>query len=121
MLRLRSLETRFKACIVGLILDGKVEEALELLAKHYRVDVPKIRVGLPKGHRKNTLGCYTVKNETISVLHSDTLKEPFIVLHEFYHHLRTAAVDKRHRGTERNASGFAREFIEAYNLVVTES
>jgi hypothetical protein len=114
------LETRFKAHVVGLILDGKVEEALGLLAEHYRVDVPKIRVGLPKGHRKDTFGCYTPKNETISVLNSDVLKEPFTVLHEFYHHLRSAGVDRRHRGTEKNASGFAREFIEAYNLVAME-
>jgi hypothetical protein len=94
-------------------LNGKVEEALELLAKHYRIDVPRVRVGLPKGRRKNTFGCYTAKNETISVLNSDTLKEPFIILHEFYHHLRTA-VDKKHRGTEKNASVFAKEFIKAY-------
>ena len=94
-------------------MNGKVEEALGLLAKHYRVDVPKVRVGLPKGRRKNTLGCFTAKNETISVLNSDTLKEPFIILHEFYHHLRIG-VDKKHRGTEKNASEFAKEFIETY-------
>jgi hypothetical protein len=121
VLREKSLETKFQAYVVWLILDGKVEEALGLLAEHYRVDVPRIRVGLPKGHRKDTLGCYTAKNKTISVLNSDGLKEPFTVLHEFYHHLRTAAVDRRHRGTERNASAFANEFIGAYRLMATES
>lgn len=115
------METKFKALVVWLILNGKAEEALKLLAKHYHIDVPKIKVGLPKGRKKNTFGCYTVKNETISVLNSDTLKEPFTVLHEFYHHLRTATVDKKHRGTEKNASGFAKEFIEAYNLMATRA
>jgi hypothetical protein len=106
------LEPKFKAFIVWLILNGKTEEALELLAKRYNVNLPKIKVGLPKGHRKN-LGCYTAGNETISVLNSETLKEPFTILHEFYHHIRTDA-DKRHKGTEKKADEFAKDFIEAY-------
>ena len=103
----------FKASVVQLILNGKVEEALGLLAEQYKVDLPRIRVGLPSRHRKNTLGCYTTKNQTISVLNSDTLKEPSVVLHEFYHHLRTS-IDKKHRGTEKYAGEFAEEFIKAY-------
>jgi hypothetical protein len=39
---------------------------------------------------------------------------PFVIIHEFYHHLRSKAVDKMHRGTEKNADKFAIEFIEAY-------
>ena len=105
-------ELEFKALSVRLISNGKAEEALELLAKHYNVSSPKIRVGLPKRHRKNTLGCYTAKNLTICLFNSDLLSEPFIVLHEFYHHLRTS-IDRKHRGTERYASEFAKEFIEA--------
>jgi hypothetical protein len=70
-------------------------------------------VGLPSRHRKNTLGCYTAKDQTISVLNSDTLKEPSVVLHEFYHHLRTS-IDMKHRGTEKYAGEFAEEFIKAY-------
>jgi hypothetical protein len=110
------LEQRFKAAVVWFILDGKVEEALRLLAKHYGVDVPRLKVGLPKGRKKNSLGCYNGKSETIFVLSSDVLREPFVVLHEFYHHLRTAS-DKKHRGTEKYADEFAREFIEAYKLM----
>jgi len=112
------LETRFKAFIVWLIMNGKAEEALELLAKHYTVNAPKIRVGLPKGHKKNIFGCYTAKNETISVLNSDTLKEPFTILHEFYHHLRTAQ-NTKHKGTEKYASEFAREFIQSYKSILS--
>ena len=73
-----------------LILNGKVEEALALLAEQYKVDLPRVRVGLPNHHRKNSLGCYKAKNQTITVLNSNTLKEPALVLHEFYHHLRTS-------------------------------
>lgn len=94
-------------------MNGKAEKALELLAKHYGINAPKLKVGLPKGRKKKTLGCYNAKRRTIFVLNSDTLREPFIILHEFYHHLRTA-VDAKHKGTERYADEFAREFIQAY-------
>jgi predicted aspartyl protease len=113
------LEQNFKALIVYLILNGETEKALEMLAKHYSVDVPKIKVGLPKKHKKKTLGCYNAKNKTISVLNSDALKEPFIITHEFYHHLRTA-VDKKHKGTEKKANEFAREFIDAYKSTIAK-
>jgi hypothetical protein len=114
-----SLESaKFKASIVTLILNGKPEYALQQLAEYYHVTIPKIKVGLPKGHRKDVLGCYTAGNRTISLLNSEVLMDPFVVLHEFYHHLRIRG-DKIHRGTERNAMEFARGFIEAYNLVAT--
>ena len=103
-------ETQFKAFVVHLILNGNVEEALKHLAKHYNVSSPRIQVGLPRRHGTKALGCYTAKNQTIHVLNSDVLKDPFIILHEFYHHLRTS-IDKKHRGTEKYASQFARDFI----------
>jgi hypothetical protein len=108
-----------KALIVTLILNGETQKALELLAKSYDVSVPKLEVGLPKGHRK-VLGCYSSKGKTISVLNSDTLKQPFIILHEFYHHLRTN-VDAVHKGTEKYADDFAKDFIEAYNSTAAEA
>ncbi|MEM2912357.1 MAG: hypothetical protein QW146_07630 [Candidatus Bathyarchaeia archaeon] len=95
------MENKFKVFVVQLILDGKAEEALRLLAKHYNVNEPKIRVGLPKGRKRNTLGCYVAETQTIFVFNNDTLKEPFVILHEFYHHLRMG-VDKSHRGTEKH-------------------
>ena len=107
-------QENFKPVIVWLMLNGKTEEALSLLAKNYKVNIPKMKVGLPKGHKTKALGCYTSKNETISVLNSDVVINPFVILHEFYHHLRTKSVDKMHRGTEKNADKFAMEFIEAY-------
>jgi hypothetical protein len=110
-------ERRFKARVVWLIANGRAEEALEELAEHYRVRVPKLRVGLPKRHRRNTLGCYSARSNTISVLNSDVLKEPFVILHEFYHCIRTG-LDVRHRGTERYADEFAMEFIQAYKAVM---
>ena len=102
-----------KPWIVSLILNKDTEQALGLLAKHYNVASPKLNVGLPKGHRK-VYGCYTAKNQTISVLDSSTLSNPFIILHEFYHHLRSKSVDRQHRGTEKNANKFAAEFLREH-------
>jgi len=107
------LQVNFKTLIVALILNGQVEKALDLLAESYKVTTPKLKVGLPKGHKATAFGCYTPKDATISVLNSDVIGNPFVIIHEFYHHLRTS-VDKIHKGTEKNADKFAREFIEAY-------
>jgi Zn-dependent peptidase ImmA (M78 family) len=103
-----------KPQIVQLIINQKAEEALVLLAKHYQVAVPQLKVGLPKGHKKNIYGCYTSKNQTISVLNSDFLGNAFVILHEFYHHLRSKSVDRQHKGTEKNADRFATDFLTAY-------
>ena len=113
-------EQKFRASIVWFIVNGKTEKALELLAEHYGVDVPEVRVGLPKGHKAKTLGCYVAKDKTITVLNSDVLKEPFVVLHEFYHYIRTG-LDSKHRGTERHANRFAKEFIDAYRASSQDS
>ncbi len=111
------LESKFEAFVVWLIADGKAERALELLAKRYHVSVPRLKVGLPKGRKKGVLGCYTANTETISVLNSETLKNPFVILHEFYHHLRTMP-DLQHRGTERNANEFAGRYMREYRDAV---
>lgn len=110
----------FKPLIVWLILNGKTEKALELLAKKYDVAVPSLKVGLPKKHKTKAYGTYTAKNQTISVLNSDVLSNPFVVIHEFYHHLRSKGVDMRHRGTESNADKFAYDFLLAYQLTITK-
>jgi len=107
-------QDNFQPYVVWLILNGKTEEALELLAKNYKVNVPCLKVGLPKGHKIKAFGCYTNNNETISVQNSDILANPFVIIHEFYHHLRSKGADRMHRGTEKNADRFAIEFIEAY-------
>jgi hypothetical protein len=79
------------------------------LAEHYDVDIPSLKVGIPKGHAK-VAGCYVVKQETIYVASSDGLTDPFLILHEFYHHLRS--VSGKHVGTERYANRFAGEYLE---------
>lgn len=107
-------QDNFKPLVVWLILNSKPEEALELLAKNYKVNVPDLKVGLPKGHKIKAHGCYIAKNQTITVLNSDVLTNPFVIIHEFYHHLRSKSVDRMHKGTEKNADKFAIGFIEAY-------
>lgn len=109
----------FKPLVVWLILNGKPEIALELLAKNYKVNVPDLKVGLPKGHKNKVYGCYTSKNQTISVLNSDVLVNPFVIIHEFYHHLRSKSVDRVHKGTEKNADKFSIDFIETYKAAAT--
>ena len=108
------VEDNFKPLAVWLILNGKAEEALTLLAKNYKVSIPEVKVGLPKGRKITAYGCYTSKNETISLLNSDTVLNPFVILHEFYHHLRSKSVDKMHKGTEKNADKFAIDFLREY-------
>ncbi len=115
-------DARFsKPFVVWLILNQRTEEALTCLAKQYGVNVPHLRVGLPKGRRKGVRGCYQAKNETISVFNSDVLGNPFVILHEFYHHLRSKSVDKQHRGTERNADKFAEEFLQEFRTTSTHT
>ncbi len=109
-------QDNFKLVVVWLILSGKPEEALKLLAQQYRVSVPKLKVGLPKKHKTTAYGCYSAKDQTISVLNSDAMTNPFVILHEFYHHLRFRGVDSKHRGTENNADRFALDYINAYQL-----
>jgi len=107
------LQAKLKPLIVWLILNGQAEKALDLLAKNYKVTTPKLKVGLPKGRKAKAFGCYTPKNATIFLRNSDIMVNPFVILHEFYHHLRTS-IDKKHKGTEKNADKFAKEFIKAY-------
>ena len=102
-----------KPLIVWLILNKRTEEALNLLSDHYQVTMPRLKVGLPKGHKKNVFGCYTSKNQTILLLNSEVIGNPFVIIHEFYHHLRTS-IGKEHKGTERNANKFANDFIREY-------
>lgn len=109
-------EDNFKPFVVWLILSGKPEEAIDLLAKNYKVTVPDLKVGLPKGHKITAYGCYISKNQTITVQNSDVLVNPFVILHEFYHHLRSKSVDRMHKGTERGADKFALDFIMEYQL-----
>jgi hypothetical protein len=102
-------EAMFQRKIVRLIaVERKPEEALDALCTHYRVERPTLRVGLPKGE-KRALGCYVHKEKTIYMSSEEYLFDPYVLIHEFYHHLRH--VDGRHRGTERHARDFALSFL----------
>ena len=99
--------------VVATILDRRTEKAIELLSEQYRVDVPKLGVGATKGRSKGVLAVYSRDRKEILAVSQEYLYEPFVMLHEFYHHLRYFA--GRHRGTEKNADSFALDFIAAYN------
>ena len=114
------MEAQFKAYIVWLILRNETEKALEILAEHYDVEKPKLIVGLPKRHKTNVLGCYTARDKTISVLNSDMLRDPSVIIHEFYHHIRID-IDYKHKGNERNAREFAKDYIDAYEATSSQS
>jgi len=49
------------------------------------------------------------------------LLNPFVILHEFYHHLRSKSVDGTHKGTERGADKFALDFITEYQTNTLKS
>jgi len=104
-------EQLFKAKIVQLILKKETDEAIKALSQHYSVRVPSLKVGMPKKYGRKA-GCYVSQTRTIHVMSREKLEDPFVVLHEFYHHLRTHGGE--HRGTERHADRFAKEFIEAF-------
>ncbi|MEB2837380.1 MAG: hypothetical protein GSR80_000480 [Desulfurococcales archaeon] len=99
-----------RARAARLVLEGRAEEALRLLASYYGVPVPALRVGLPRRCRR-ALGCYVASRRTIYVRSSAEYRDPLVVLHEFYHHLRSRL--GRHRGTERHADEYALEALRA--------
>lgn len=102
-------ENDFQARIVRLIrLEKDPETAIDELSAHYRVQRPDLRMGLPKGE-KRALGCYVQRDKTIYVSSQNYLYDPYVIIHEFYHHLRN--VSGKHRGTERHAKEFALAFL----------
>jgi hypothetical protein len=109
-------EEDFKARVVSLILDSKTEQAIELLSKHYGVEKPKISVGVFAGRTKGVRAVYNPRSKEILASSREYFSDPFTVLHEFYHHLRTFS--GKHRGTEKHANIFAIEFIKSYKKKV---
>jgi hypothetical protein len=108
----KDTEPVFRAKVVCLILDGRPELALALLSEHYGIDEPGLRVGTVKRHRR-VLACYVRKEKRIYLSKSDFLANPFVILHEFYHHLRASQVGKG-RQVEKRADLFASNFIRDY-------
>jgi hypothetical protein len=115
-IRLKISLYEMKASVVSLILDSKTEEALDLLSKWYKVPVPKLGVGVVEGKTKGVAAVYSLRRKEILAASREYLYDPFVMIHEFYHHLRS--VSGRHRGTEKDADRFALDFIEAYRVQV---
>ena len=106
------LDNITKAQIVRMILEKQTEKALERLSEFYHVTTPQIVVGTIKGKRRTVYALYIPKEGRIYALNSDIFFNPFVILHEYYHHIRSKL--GIHRGSERNANKFAQEFIDAY-------
>ena len=107
-------EMVFRAKVVYLIVSKDTEKALEMLSSQYSVVVPKLKVGMPKRHSKNP-ACYVVKTRTIHVSRREILWNPHVILHEFYHHLRS--VSNAQGGIEKYANRFAANYLEAYQTI----
>ncbi|MDE1841065.1 MAG: hypothetical protein KGI09_04200 [Thaumarchaeota archaeon] len=105
-----------KAEIVALILDKKTEQALDWLSKLYKVDVPQIVVGTIKKKRRTVYAVYVVQEKKIYASSSEIFYNPFVVLHEYYHHIRSKL--GTHRGSEKHANMYAQQFIDSYMSIV---
>jgi hypothetical protein len=102
--------------IVRKILNKDTEQALLELSNLYNIRPPEIVVGTIKGKRKTVYAVYVQNENRIYAMNSDIFYNPFVVLHEFYHHLRSRG--GVHRGSERNANMYAKKFIDAYSKVL---
>ncbi|HYC12319.1 MAG TPA: hypothetical protein VEC02_06645 [Nitrososphaerales archaeon] len=105
-------DIRFKALVVATILDSRPEEAISILSDHYHVTTPRISVGVFEGKTKGVAAVYSVARREILAARREYLYDPFVIIHEFYHHLRSTS--GRHKGTERQADEFAADYIRAY-------
>ncbi len=101
-----------KARIVQMILDKKTEVALEELSEFYHVLPPQLAVGTVKGKRRTVYAVYLPAQKKIYAINSDVFYNPFVILHEYYHHIRSKL--GVHRGSERHANMFAQGFIDSY-------
>ena len=106
-----------KAAVVSLILDSRPEEAIALLSKWYRVPQPKLGVGVFEGRTKGVAAVYSQNTKKILAAKREYMFDPFVMVHEFYHHLRS--VGGKHRGTEKQADKFALEFIASYRRLAS--
>ena len=105
-------EDKMKATVVALILDSKTEEAIDVLSRWYKVSRPRLGIGVVEGKTKGVAAVYSQNRKEILAARREFLYDPFVMIHEFYHHLRS--VSGKHRGTEKQADRFALDFIGAY-------
>jgi hypothetical protein len=95
-------EIAFQQEVVGMILRGKTEEALASLARYFHVSTPNLKVTELRGR-----ACYNPENETIYLSDEELRSNPYMILHEFCHHLAPEC-------SEKLADQFANDFIVAY-------
>jgi hypothetical protein len=107
-----------KAKVVNMILNKKTEDALKILSQFYKVIPPGITVGTIKGKRKTVYAVYVQRESKIYCINSDVFSNPFIILHEFYHHIRTKG--GIHRGSEKHANMYAKSFIKSYKKIIDQ-
>jgi hypothetical protein len=105
-----------QARIVYMILNRRTEEALQLLSNFYHLKPPSIAVGTVKGKRRTAYAVYVTRENKIYAMNSEILYNPFVIIHEFYHHLRSRS--GVHKGTEKKADSYAKGFIESYVSLV---
>jgi hypothetical protein len=118
MLFITKLDDLTKAKVVEVILYKRTEEALQSLSEYYKVYPPQIVVGTIKGKRKTVYAVYVPKESKIYCINSEIFYNPFIILHEFYHHIRTTG--GIHRGSEKHANMYAKSFIISYNKIIEQ-
>lgn len=118
MFFINELNDLAKAKIVEIILSKKTEEALQILSEYYKVYPPQIVVGTIKGKRKTVYAVYVQREKKIYCINSDIFYNPFVILHEFYHHIRTSG--GIHRGSEKHANIYAKSFLDSYNKIIDQ-
>lgn len=111
------LDEESMARIVQKILDKDTEQALSDLSDLSKICPPEIVVGTIKGKRKTVYAVYVQNENRIYAMNSEIFYNPFVILHEFYHHLRSRG--GVHRGSEKNANLYAKRFIDAYSNALT--
>ncbi|MHB1867872.1 MAG: hypothetical protein ACYCPP_02905 [Nitrososphaerales archaeon] len=109
-------DSRFKANVVQLILSKDTEKAVELVSKRFKARVPTLGIGPTKG-KKVALAVYSVSANSILFSDQEHFFDPFVVLHEMYHCIRSRSGS--HKGTEKNADKFALDFIVEYQKQVS--
>ncbi|ABN69775.1 hypothetical protein Smar_0669 [Staphylothermus marinus F1] len=107
-----------RAYATYLIVRGDAEKALSMLSIYYRIITPRIRIGLPKKHSK-ALGCYDPVKKTICLRSSEEYRNPFVILHEYYHHLRNSR--REYLGNEKYADRYALKSIMYFKELLRTS
>ncbi len=102
-----------------MILNARPEEAISALSERYRVEKPRLSVGVFEGKTKGVAAVYSVRRREILAASREYLYDPFVIIHEFYHHLRSTS--GRHRGTERQADEFAADYIGAFRRLSAQT